>query len=332
MADAGLRNLCRATLTSIFTVVSERQGYFGGGGGMSGNLYLPIVRMEKNVHAALRRKLRKLEEAERAKEGRRGEVLVTVQSATSLAGVPDESVDYVYTDPPFGANIIYSEMNLLLEAWLRVRTNPGPEAVIDPSRGRDVEHYAGLMRGCFGEYYRVLKPGRWLTVEFHNTSAAVWNRLQEVLGECGFVVAQVSVFDKGSTTILADIRPASAKHDLLISAYRPGAALERRFRLQAGSAEAAWEFVREHLARLPLPTVGRDGRLVPVAERTSHLLFDRMLAFHVRRGVAVPLSAAAFRAGLRQHFTEHDGMYLLPKQAVEFATRQDLPLTGGAQL
>jgi 16S rRNA G966 N2-methylase RsmD len=315
VADAGLRNLCRATLTSIFTVISERQGYFGGGGGMSGNLYMPIVRMEKNVHAALRRKLRKLEAAERAKEGLRGRVLVTVQSATSLAGVPDASIDYVYTDPPFGANIIYSEMNLLLEAWLRVRTDPGPEAVIDVSRGRNAAGYAGLLRAAFREYHRVLKPGRWITVEFHNTSAGVWNLLQEVLGDSGFVVAQVSVFDKGSTTVLADIRPASAKHDLLLSAYRPGADLERRFRLEAGSAEATWEFVREHLARLPPADPGPDGRLRRLPERTSHLLFDRMVAFHVRRGAAVRLSAAEFRAGLGRRFVERDGMFFLPCQA-----------------
>jgi DNA modification methylase len=316
--DAGLRNLCRATLTSVFTVVSERQGYFGGGGGMSGNLYMPIVRMEKNIHAVLRRKVRKLEEAERAKEGLPGRVLVTTQSATRLDGVPDASVDYVYTDPPFGANIIYSEMNLLLEAWLRVKTNAGPEAVIDTSRGRDAADYAGLMAACFREYYRVLKPGRWLTVEFHNTSAGVWNLVQRVLGESGFVVAQIDVFDKGSTTILADIRPAAAKHDLLISAYRPGADLERRFRLEAGRAEAAWDFVREHLARLPLCARGRDGRPQRLAERTSHRLFGRMVAFHVQRRVAVPLSAAEFRTGLDERFPERDGMYFLPEQAAEY--------------
>ena len=54
-------------------------------------------------------------------------------------------IDGIAADPT-NANIIYSEMNLLLEAWLRVRTNPGPEAVIDASRGRDATHYAGLMR------------------------------------------------------------------------------------------------------------------------------------------------------------------------------------------
>ena len=57
--DISIRNACKSMLTSIFTVISERQGYFGGGGGMSGNLYMPIVRMEKNIYDTLRRKIKK---------------------------------------------------------------------------------------------------------------------------------------------------------------------------------------------------------------------------------------------------------------------------------
>jgi DNA modification methylase len=319
VADVGVRHLCRATLTSIFTVISERQGYFGGGGGMSGNLYMPIVRMEKNVYDTLRRKLRRVEEAERGKERLQTHVLVSTQSATRLAGLPDASVDYVYTDPPFGSNIIYSEMNAILEGWLRVRTDDRPEAVIDTTRERQFDEYAVLMRACFREYHRVLKPGRWLTVEFHNTYAAVWNLLQNVLGESGFVVAQVGVINKGSTTILADIRPGAARHDLLIAAYKPTAELEERFELQRGSADGAWDFVRDHLARLPVPA-GHDPPVI--AERTNHLLYDRMLAFHVQRNVSVPLSAAAFYAGLDERFLCCDGMYFLPGQLTPGAAQR----------
>jgi DNA modification methylase len=314
LPDAGVRHLCQATLTSIFTVISERQGYFGGGGGMSGNLYMPIVRMEKNIYDTLRRKLRKVEEAEWAKEGSCSHVLVSTQSTTSLAAVPDNSIDYVYTDPPFGSNIIYSEMNAALEGWLRVRTNDCPEAVIDVAREREFDEYAALLRACFREYHRVLKPGRWITVEFHNTAAAVWNLIQNVLGECGFVVAQVGVVNKGSTTILADIRPGAARHDLLIAAYKPSAELEEGFRLQHGSAVGAWEFVRNHLAQLPLFGRSENGSDPVVAERTNHLLYNRMLAFHVQRKVAVTLSAMKFYAGLRERFPERNGMYYLPEQ------------------
>lgn len=81
--DVALRNLCKATLTSIFTVVSERQGYFGGGGGMSGNLYMPIVRMEKNVYDSLHRKIGRLEDAERMKLSWHTATATTTQSLGS---------------------------------------------------------------------------------------------------------------------------------------------------------------------------------------------------------------------------------------------------------
>jgi len=315
--DNAIRNLCKATLTSVFTVISERQGYFGGGGGMSGNLYMPVVRMEKNIYDSLRRKLSKLEVAEKNKEGHLGVSATTTQSLTTMAVVPDASVDYIYTDPPFGANIIYSEMNLILEGWLRVRTNDSSEAVIDPTRNRAFDDYATLMKRCFRECYRVLRPGRWMTVEFHNTMASVWNLIQTAIGESGFVVAQVDVFDKGSTTILADIRPGAAKLDLVISAYKPNHGLEDRFKLTAGTEDGVWDFIRTHLGQLPV-FVESDGRAEVIAERQNYLLFDRMVAFHVQRGVTVPLSAGEFYAGLEQRFPSRDGMYFLPEQAAEY--------------
>ena len=304
--DTRLGNLGKAVLTSVFTVISERQGYFGGGGGMSGNFYMPIVRMEKNVYDVLERKLRRTRAAEKAKRGLKGEVAVSTQSATDLHQIPDNSIDYIYTDPPFGSNIIYSEMNTVLEAWLGVRTQGDQEAVIDPSRAKDLHSYAELMVGAFKEYHRVLKPGRWMTVEFHNSKADIWNLFQKVLMDCGFVVAHAGVIDKGSTTILSDIRPGAAKFDLVISAYKPLRAARVSTALSQGSVEETWAFMDEHLARLPLP----DTATPMVKERTKHRLFDAMLAYHVARGLAVPMSTAEFYAGLERRYDIRDRMYL----------------------
>jgi hypothetical protein len=315
LEDISLRNLCRATLTSIFTVISERQGYFGGGGGMSGNLYMPIVRMEKNVYATLRRKLNRLKEAERTKENLRTRTLVSNQSTTALNAIPDATIDYIYTDPPFGANIIYSEMNLILEAWLQVKTNRKAEAVIDTTHHRNFEDYATLMRDCFREYSRILKPGHWMTVEFHNATAGVWNLIQTAIGESGFVVAGVGVFDKGSTTILADIRPGAVKSDLLISVYKPMIVSADEFKLEAGTEQGVWDFVYNYLQQLP--TLSESPKPTGVMiERMGYMLFDRMVAFHVQRGSTVPLSAVQFYDGLLQRFCLRDGMYFLPEPSL----------------
>ena len=89
----------------------------------------------------------------------------------------DESVDYIYTDPPFGANIIYSDMNLLLEGWLKVNTNNGEEAIVDETANKTEFVYSTLMKECFSQCYRKLKKDHWMSVEFHNTKASIWNIL-----------------------------------------------------------------------------------------------------------------------------------------------------------
>jgi hypothetical protein len=109
----------------------------------------------------------------------------------------------------------------------------------------------------------------------------------------------------------------AVKQDLIISAYKPRSGFEQRFLEQAGTAEGAWDFVRQHLAQLPV-VVRLDGQLEVLSERQDYLLFDRMVAFHIQRGATVPLSAAAFYAGLRERFVERDGMYFLPDQAPEY--------------
>ncbi len=107
------------------------------------------------------------------------------------------------------------------------------------------------------------------------------------------------------------------KQDLVISAYKPNGGLEGRFRLTAGSEEGAWDFIRTHLRQLPV-FVAKGNKAESVAERQNFMLFDRMVAFHIQRGVSVPLSAAEFYDGLGQRFIEREGMYFLPEQAAEY--------------
>lgn len=217
LADDDVAPVCRAVLTGAFTTVSERQGYFGGGGGMSGNLYMPVIRMEKNVHTVVRRRLGLLRKAEAHKASWSTTAGVLTQSAT-LLGVATASVDYVYTDPPFGANMIYSELNLALEAWLGRRTRGDLEAVVDPTRGLDVDAFGDRLTTALREVGRVLRPGRAMTLQFHNSDEGAWGALQAALDAAGFEVEAVAVLDKGGTTLLSDIRQNSVSQDLLIDA------------------------------------------------------------------------------------------------------------------
>jgi hypothetical protein len=230
--------------------------------------------------------------------------------------VPKCVVDYVFTDPPFGANIFYADLNLLVESWHGVKTAASNEAIVDQPKHKGVHEYQELMRSCFAEYIRVLKPGRWMTVVFSNSSNGIWRAIQEAMGAAGFVVADVRTLDKQQGSY-RQVTSSAVKQDLVISAYKPTEELRKRFEIGQSSSDGAWAFVREHLHNVPV-FVGRSNEVEPVVERTAQMLLDRMIAFHVQRGISVPLSGPEFLQGLQQRFPERDGMYFLPDQVTEY--------------
>ena len=77
-----------------------------------------------------------------------------------------------------------------------IRDRSSKEAIENKSQGKSTLEYQGLMTEIFKEYFRVLKYDRWMTVEFSNTSAAVWNGIQTALQKAGFILANVAALDK----------------------------------------------------------------------------------------------------------------------------------------
>ena len=217
---------------------------------------------------------------------------------------------------PFGENIYYADLNFLVESWHGVLTNAAPEAIVDRFKKKGLPEYQRLMQRCFEEYQRVLKPGRWITVVFHNSRNAVWTAIQEAMLAAGFVVADVRTMDKQQGSY-RQVTSTAVKQDLVISAYKPNDGLEGRFTLTRGTEEGVWDFLRTHLGQLPV-FVAKEGRVEVVNERQPHLLFDRMVAFHVLRNVTVPLSIGEFLAGVVRRFPERDGMVFLLEQVAEY--------------
>lgn len=203
------------------------------------------------------------------------------------------------------------------QVWLKVLTNDNLKAAENSSQGKSLDEYRQLMAGCFEEAYRLLKLGRWLTVEFSNTNASVWNSIQTALTEVGFIVANVSSLNKKQGSFKAVTTPTAVKQDLIISAYKPNGGFEERFQKEAQTEEGVWDFVRTHLKYLPITK--RQGTLMLfVPERGPRILFDQMIAYYVRKGYLVPISSQEFQIGLAQRFIERDGMYFLSDQVAEY--------------
>jgi len=287
---------------------------------LAGVYYVGSAVSEVDPFVAFKNKIKRIEKAFQSGVASAAGCMISTGTAASLP-LEKDSVDYIFTDPPFGDNYPYAELNFLPEAWHGVFTDRDPEAIVDRAKKnkdaqRTVATYQRLMTGCFVDYQRVLKPGRWITVVFSNSHNAVWHALQEALGVAGFVVADVRVLDKQLGSF-KQVTSSAVKQDLVISAYKPTQALASRFALLKSSEGSAWAFVTEHLRNVPVFVSGHGTGEV-VAERTAQMLYDRMVAFHVQRALAVPISGSEFGSGLHERFAERDGMFFLSHQVAEY--------------
>lgn len=290
--------------------------YFHGGGGAinagtKGTYYISSTVPEVNVFKSFRSRLRSI-----LFDISKQSATILTSSATAI-NLQSNTIDYVFTDPPFGANIMYSELNFLWESWLKVKTNNSPEAIENKTQGKSFNDYTHLMTESFREYYRILKPGKWMTVEFSNTNAAIWNGIQTALQRAGFIVANVAALDKKQGSFKAVTTTTAVKQDLVISCYKPSSEFDQKFQQNQYNDVGVWDFVEEHLHHLPVHLL-KDNSTTAIIERSPKILFDRLVAFYVQRSLPVPIDAGKFQIGLKERFVERNGMYFTPEQAAEY--------------
>ncbi len=314
-----LAYILRFMLTGMLTISSNMNRvrvsnpYNRGKGHLSGTLYVSGASTETSILDQIEERLDTMKRAIAILPKIRPNALF-VESADRLT-IKDSSVDYIFTDPPFGSNLNYSELNFLSEPWLRVITNNAHEAIENMAQGKSAQTYRDTMTCCFAEYFRVLKPGRWMTVEFSNTSAAVWNSIQNSLQSAGFIVVNVSALDKQQGSFKAVTTTTAVKQDLVISCYKPSEKLQS---ISYDNAEVMlWTFVEELIEKLTKPMI-QKGKVRSVPERDPRILFDKVVSYYVRHGLQVPIDSRSFQNGLEERYVEVDGMCFTPEQASEY--------------
>lgn len=249
-----------------------------------GVLYVSGLPVEKNVFAGVQRKLGTICRAFELTHRR--ESLVEVRNASSLkVELPDKTIDYMFTDPPFGGNIPYSEVNFINEAWLRRTTDSTEEAIISPHQGKTVDNYQDLMVKAFQEAHRILRPEANATVAFHSTSARVWNALRDACEQAGFYVADTSVLDKTQSSFKQVKSPGAVKGDPLIL-------LSKKYSGKNGSLTDIWAIVDNLLAEAQ-----HSGDSV---EASPQRLYSRLVGHYLSNSRDVPINARDFYRQLQE--------------------------------
>ena len=249
-----------------------------------GVLYVSGLPVEKNFFAGLRRKLKTIAQAFETIHGGGGKVEV-VHGSSCNVGLPSGSIDYVFTDPPFGANIPYAELSFINEAWLKTFTDRTDEAIVSPDEGKAIDEYRELLTHSFSEARRILKPSGKATMVFHSASAGVWNALQRAYQDAGFDVEYAGVLDKkqGSFKQVTTVGAVRGDPVLLLGPRRDAKA---GIESMAGADECVWT-VATALHRAA--TASHDP-----TEATAQRLYSRLVTHFLSHHQQVPFDADVF--------------------------------------
>jgi DNA modification methylase len=228
MQAAGSDEDLRAIITSgMFAVSRKAQHLAGGGGYIPGNWALPPMSKQRNCLESLRKVFGRILTAKKtlAMRLQSQDACISTQSAASMAQIPSDSVDYIFTDPPYGGAVQYGELNFVWESWLGLNTEwHDEEIIVNQSRNKSLINWAELMLLAMAECYRVLKPGRGLSLCWHDASSATWRHLQDIMARVGFAVEESDralFIDTGSNTYNQRVTDKVVKRDLVINFRKP---------------------------------------------------------------------------------------------------------------
>jgi hypothetical protein len=200
---------------------------------------------------------------------------------------------------------MYSELNFIWESWLKKFTVTKDEAIINQSQEKSIVEYKELMTRSFTEIYRVLKPGRWMTMVFHNSDGEVWQAIQDALAAAGFSIGMIGIFDKEQRSFKQVTTSGAVGYDVVINSYKPKATVKNGVEGKTTN-DAIIGFLADHLLKLPL-TQGQ--------ERTDRLLHSKAIGFFMLQNKPLRnLSFEEFQKILRMNFREIDGYWYLPYQ------------------
>ena len=152
-----------------------------------GTLYVPSVIKDNNVLKSFIHKCNNTIKMKKHLNSRySGSVQIFREDATKIK-LDENSIDYVYLDPPYSDIINYSQLNIVWESWLRDSTDNKNELIVNDQEGKSIEYYENGMTEVFNKIYSALKPGKRMTLIFNHPKIESWVAIQNAIVRSGFI-------------------------------------------------------------------------------------------------------------------------------------------------
>ena len=146
-------------------------------------------------------------------------LLVNDSAINVLGNLPDDSVDYVITDPPHGNRMPYLEQSMMWNEWLKKDVNYDDEIVISESkdRNKDINDYYLLLNEVLKNIERILKPERYFSLMFNSLDDDTWINLIKFLNGLNFDLHKVETLGYSANSVVQDNRGAGLKTDFIFT-------------------------------------------------------------------------------------------------------------------
>lgn len=144
-------------------------------------------------------------------------------TATDLSDVPTESVDYIYTDPPYGSKIPYLDLSIMWNTWLDLPVSAqdyANEAIEGGESGKSKKDYSDLLTQSIKEMARVLKYDRWMSFVFAHKDPTYWHLIVDAAESAGFEYAGAVKQNNGQTSFKKRQNPFTVLSGQLIINFR----------------------------------------------------------------------------------------------------------------
>jgi len=249
--DKNIREILKFSFTSSvgqaskMVFVVKRRGKFNGQsrknkmkevGSWVIGYWVPKENFEINVWNCFENKFKKILKAKREQENAQYDIieannfaelentnknllLVNESSVNFLKNIPDNSVDYIITDPPHGNRMPYLEQSMMWNEWLKKDVNYDDEIVISESkdRNKDIENYYFLLNQAFKHIERVLKPKRHFSLMFNSLDDETWINLIQFMNDLNFDLHKVETLGYSANSVVQDNRGAGLKTDFIFT-------------------------------------------------------------------------------------------------------------------
>lgn len=245
ISDNNTKNLILMCFTSMLPNVSkmipgDEKIVNGRSGWVISKLWAPKIHTEKNIFVSFRQRYEKIRKGkiEINDHIKDGNAKILNASCENLRKIESESIDYIFTDPPYGSSIAYFGLSMFWNAWLKERVDYDNEIIYDTYRKKGYEDYGNRMSQAFKEFFRVLKDKKYLSFTFHNRDLNIWKVIMDAVKDAGFhlnnVVYQEQAVSSGTQGIN---RKNTLRGDFVYNFYKDTSLKQRKKQPSINSKE-----------------------------------------------------------------------------------------------